>query len=294
MRNISASNSSLRCISLALSIAVLSGGVASCSSSEPAAQTTPVTEVTTLSPTPTPTPNCPDQVVIIQGDIVFGQILEDYYLVDCAHTDYVDLEYNIQPRDVNVAVEEWSSSDESVATVDNNGKVTPVGVGECEISLHVTDGLTDGAYTSIVVTVEDGIIRFDDCEIPGYEELKAEICDVYGAETIDDYGTHYSNYWSYLDSTDLPFLYCDRYDDDMYEDYGSLEKNLLGTNTEYIICQNTQCVLMIYPGGIVIICDEYMFGVDCSDTEESMDVAESLGYTIPRDQIDLSELNELP
>ena len=43
-----------------------------------------------------------------------------------------------------------------------------------------------------------------------------------------------------------------------------------------------------------IICDEYMFGVDCSDTEESMDVAESLGYTIPRDQIDLSELNELP
>ena len=51
---------------------------------------------------------------------------------------------------------------------------------------------------------------------------------------------------------------------------------------------------MIYPNGIVIICDEYMFGIYGPDTEDVLDVADSLGYTIPGDRIDLSELNELP
>lgn len=218
--------------------------------------------------------------------------MRGYYLVDCEHMDTLDLTYNYQPRDVNIAVEEWSSSDESVATVDSNGKVTPVGYGECEISLHVTDGLTDGAYTSINVTVQDGIIQMEDYDIPSYDQLRTNLCDDYGLGRVDDYDTFYSNYSQFTaNNYEGPYIYCNYFTDDMYLQFGSLESLVNDEDFAYIVLQNEQCYFVIISNGLYVLCDEYIFGIAYVEPEEALDIAECIGFTVPRDQIDLSKMS---
>lgn len=47
---------------------------------------------------------------------------------------------NVAPEDATNKVVEFTSSDENVATVDENGKITAVGVGEATITVSTTDG----------------------------------------------------------------------------------------------------------------------------------------------------------
>ena len=64
------------------------------------------------------------------------------------------LKYATTPSDATVDSISWSSNKESVATVDNNGKVTGVAEGEATITLTISDGLSKAVKTtSTVVTV---------------------------------------------------------------------------------------------------------------------------------------------
>lgn len=63
--------------------------------------------------------------------------------------DPVKLTVTYTPADVTNRVVRWSSSDESVATVDRNGKLTFVGIGVAVITATTLDGVSD----SITVTV---------------------------------------------------------------------------------------------------------------------------------------------
>ena len=64
------------------------------------------------------------------------------------------LKYATTPSDATVDSVSWSSNKESVATVDNSGKVTGVAEGEATITLTISDGLSKAVKTtSTVVTV---------------------------------------------------------------------------------------------------------------------------------------------
>ncbi len=262
----------------------------SCSQNEhyEASSTTSTTVAEKDGVTPTPIPACPEQVVISSGDITFGQIIDNYYLVDCEHMDAIDLVYNIQPRDVNIAIEEWASSDENVATVNSDGRLTPVGFGECEITLHVSDGLTDGAYTSINVVVEDGIIEMEDFELPDYYTLQENCLAVYGSDVI--YVT--SDAFSHVnDLEDYPFIGCQYYTSDFYADY-PFEELVNGMNAPYIICRNDECSMFFYEDGLMVLCDEYILIIGTQfDGSTIQDVASNIGLPLPEDEEILSVLS---
>ena len=66
----------------------------------------------------------------------------------------LQLSYSTTPKKATVASATWNSNKESVATVDQNGKVTAVSEGTATITLTVSDGLSRAtATTSAVVTV---------------------------------------------------------------------------------------------------------------------------------------------
>ena len=291
----------IRSISIAV-VASLSLSVISCSSNDSSSvapsQATSVT--TTVAPTPTPVPACPDQAVIVGGDVVFGLMFDDFYQVNYANGDSIELEYNYQPRDVNIAVEEWSSSDESVATVSNSGVVTPVGMGECEITLHVTDGLSDGAYASINVTVQDGENLIEIQELPSYDELRANLESLYGADNISVYENNFSNLTEFTyTNPELPYVFCYNSSDDFYWDYPyetlvQGEYSGQGECIRYIVCRNDDYVLIIDErGGIQLRTDEYLLSIYAHSNgyEEAIDIAESLGIHIPTDSLDLTVLD---
>lgn len=288
MRRCNLSRRSLKPIALLLSLVLLLGACSSDKEETSVTPTTTTSEATTVEPTPTPTPNCPDQVIIANGDIEFGQIIDGYYLVDCDHADTVDLAYNIQPRDVNVAVEEWSSSDETVATVSGSGTVTPIGYGECEITLHVSDGLSDGATTSIHVTVQDGIIEIEDLVIPSYEELKTNIENTYGSSNM--LYTSYS-YGMYTNFESLPFIGCEHCSGTFYTDY-PFEELIYGMNCRYKVFKSDEYILIIDGNGITIRCDEYLLFIYAyyGNIDDSLAVAESVGIHIPVDSLNLDDL----
>lgn len=267
----------------------------SCSTndSQSVASTQATSSTTTATPTPTPVPACPDQAIIIGGDIVFGLLFEGFYQVNYENGNSIALEYNYQPRDVNIAVEEWSSSDESVATVSNSGVVTPVGMGECEITLHITDGLSDGAYATINVTVQDGVIPIDNQDLPSYDELRANLESLYGADNVEVYETFFSNLSYRIDTDpDAPFIYCNNSMDDLYRDF-PYEALVRGENRKYIVCQNDDYVLIIEEAGITLRSDEYLLGIVVYNGgyEEAIEIAESLGIDISTYSLDLTVLD---
>ncbi len=67
----------------------------------------------------------------------------------------LQLSYSTQPSNATVNSVTWSSSNTSVATVDNSGKVTGVSEGKATITLTVNDGLTKSVVTtSTEITVD--------------------------------------------------------------------------------------------------------------------------------------------
>lgn len=76
------------------------------------------------------------------------------YVVSYLHyMDFVKLEANISPENASFKNILWSSSDNSVATVDMNGLVYARSIGECDITAITLDGLHTYSCR-IIVTVE--------------------------------------------------------------------------------------------------------------------------------------------
>lgn len=77
-------------------------------------------------------------------------------VISIAVSEQYQLTVTILPEDVTAKEVAWSSSDESVATVDNTGLVTIVGEGSCKIYAKTTDG--SDLTAECVVTGVAGIV----------------------------------------------------------------------------------------------------------------------------------------
>ena len=226
---------------------------------------------TSATPTPTPAPN-PSEVIIANGDLNYGLIWGDYFVLNNKHQDVVELTYNYLPKDVNIAVEEWTSSNEDVATVNDRGVITPVGLGSCEITLHISDGLTSGTTTSITVTVEDGMGKFEGMA-PSFE-------DVYGyvESNIQPYA---DSFWpDYQDSNNGftclcndEVIWCYNSKSEIYSD-ADVEKWLNGwnngANDPFYICQFDNMTIVLHADRLDALNDEYHLAVDYKDNDDSV------------------------
>jgi len=74
------------------------------------------------------------------------------------------LDMTVLPEDTNDKTLTWKSTDESIATVDGNGKVTPVKIGTCYI---VASSIVDGVEKRVKITVEKLSEKVEiNCRIP--------------------------------------------------------------------------------------------------------------------------------
>lgn len=86
--------------------------------------------------------------IIGAEEIVFTNVTNEVY-----KTDQLQLTYNILPENHTYSYLTWSSSDESIATVDENGIVTGVKPGQVTITAYTHD--KSGTTGSIVLTVKE-------------------------------------------------------------------------------------------------------------------------------------------
>ncbi len=84
-------------------------------------------------------------------DLVTSVVLDtnEYIFEECGAT--MQLKATVLPATANERTLLWSSSDESVATVDSNGLVTAVNDGNCTISATSVDGTEISAFCNITV-----------------------------------------------------------------------------------------------------------------------------------------------
>ena len=68
---------------------------------------------------------------------------------------------SLKPDDLENKKVEWRSSNTGIATVDENGNVTPVGSGSCKITATTTDGTNLSASCNLVVDVKVKSISFN-------------------------------------------------------------------------------------------------------------------------------------
>ena len=92
--------------------------------------------------------------VVVSPESVDFDITQDLNL-DKTTKPTISLKDNVKitPADAKVTSLDWSSSDPSVATVDQNGTVTAVGNGECEITVRYSDTLYDKITVKVTTSV---------------------------------------------------------------------------------------------------------------------------------------------
>lgn len=83
-------------------------------------------------------------------------------------------EVNIKPEDATNKTLEWTSSDEKIATVDENGVITGVKKGNCKITATTTDGSKKKAAITVSVKNYDLVITK-----PGITQTDFETTDDY-------------------------------------------------------------------------------------------------------------------
>ena len=268
----------------------------SCSNekTEPVSNISEVQTETTVSPTPTPDPY-PKEVLISNGDITIDRVIDGFFFFDGVRQNNIELKYNYQPRDVNIAEEVWTSSDDSVAKVSDKGIVTPVGLGTCTIDLHVSDGLSDGAYTSITVVVEDGIKQIPG-EYPSYDtifsyaenNLKGN-ADRYSYDTDENYNDTDDGF--YYNKGDLSLM-CSNKDSQFFFEYKFDEENMSQFDSSWdphYFGEMDGMRIVVSSYRIDFYCDEYHFiamGYDNSDLSSCFPLLMDIGFPNIADYFD--------
>ena len=132
----------------------------------------------------------------------------------------------------------WSSSDENIATINENGKVTGVGIGNATITATTNDGSNLSASCSVNVTqVSATSIRLDQSEV---EMTVGQ--DVQLTATVLPSGSSQRVTWSSSDPSIARVVGGTVYAQDMGECLITA-RTLDGTNL------TADCLVMVYPGG---------------------------------------------
>lgn len=99
----------------------------------------PSFSITPQTPPPTPTPS-PTPTVTSVTIMYYADAIEDFTISAPGNT--LVLSANVFPTEIEAPELKWSSSDEAVATVADDGTVTGVGPGSCTITVECY-GITD-------------------------------------------------------------------------------------------------------------------------------------------------------
>lgn len=93
----------------------------------------------------------------------------------------LQLTASVTPNNATVQTVTWSSNHESIATVNTNGLVTGVSVGEARITATATDGSAVYGYIDITVTAKPQQSEFDATMTPGSNSMA---CTVSGEDGV--------------------------------------------------------------------------------------------------------------
>ena len=98
----------------------------------------------------------------------------------------VQLETFIQPAGIDVDIS-WASSDENVATVDENGVVTAVAPGVAQVTVTVTDGENTFTATCVIIVydVTDYLLSYNTTD-HGWAQISRQDSTVVTAANTDD------------------------------------------------------------------------------------------------------------
>lgn len=106
-----------------------------------------------------------DNVSLVKEKPELTGLTLDNESLDLSSTNQKQLNVSYEPKDTGDTDVVWTTSDESVATVDNNGLVTAVAPGEATIT--VTSSVNSEISAKCIITVVDGDILVDNIQIVG-------------------------------------------------------------------------------------------------------------------------------
>jgi len=118
---------------------------------------------------------------------------ESSIMLTTASNPTAQLTASVRPTTAANTVVAWSSSDESVATVDETGLVTAVGEGTCTITCAATD--ESGVSTTCEVTVSEdvsGNVNGEEYVDLGLPSGTLWATKNVGASSVEDYGNYYA------------------------------------------------------------------------------------------------------
>ena len=121
--------------------------------------------------------------------IYVSSIVIDKQSLNLLEGEYYTLSLTITPNNAIDKTVTWSSSDETVATVDNIGKVTAISKGTATISATANDGSGKYASCSVIVFMSINGHGFVDLGLPS--GLKWATCNV-GATVPEEYGDYFA------------------------------------------------------------------------------------------------------
>ena len=90
-------------------------------------------------------------ITVIAENPVTSLTIEPIEIKIAKNAQPVQLTATATPDDATDATLQWTSSDESIATVDEDGLVTPVSAGECEITAATIDGSNLSATCKVTI-----------------------------------------------------------------------------------------------------------------------------------------------
>ena len=110
------------------------------------------------------------------------------------------LKPGFSPNNTTNKIVTWNSSDESIATVDNNGKITPIKVGSVLITVTSQDGNKKATCTVTVVNSNDNKPGTEDTT--KYLSFPFIIFNGKSSITVKNYNGSYQLYYQFVEVTD--------------------------------------------------------------------------------------------